>query len=160
MLAKICGLLTHPPRFLCHQIIHTNSLPHSHSSVFTPLPSASILQIFPRYPLTAMRHPLLPSTFLPIFLALISFANGFYLPGLAPHNYQPGDKVDLLVNPLTSVNTLLPFDYYHDQFPFCRPQGEGSKKGPRRVGESLGSVLVGDRLMESAFEVRLAPGKQ
>lgn len=28
---------------------------------------------------------------------------GFYLPGAAPHDYKPGEKVDLFVNALTPM---------------------------------------------------------
>ena len=32
-------------------------------------------------------------------------AAGFYLPGVAPRDYLPGEKVDLKVNKLTSTKT-------------------------------------------------------
>lgn len=34
---------------------------------------------------------------------LVSNVAGFYLPGAAPHDYQPGEKVDLFVNALTPM---------------------------------------------------------
>ena len=34
---------------------------------------------------------------------LVNNVAGFYLPGAAPHDYQPGEKVDLLVNALTPM---------------------------------------------------------
>jgi len=34
---------------------------------------------------------------------LVSNVAGFYLPGAAPHDYKPGEKVDLLVNALTPM---------------------------------------------------------
>jgi transmembrane 9 superfamily protein 2/4 len=38
---------------------------------------------------------------------LIPFcANGFYLPGAAPHDYVKGEKVDLYVNALTPIMML------------------------------------------------------
>ncbi len=36
-------------------------------------------------------------------LALLSTADAFYLPGAAPHDYQSGEKVALLVNALTPM---------------------------------------------------------
>ena len=32
-------------------------------------------------------------------------ATAFYLPGVAPHDYMPGERVDLKVNKLTSTKT-------------------------------------------------------
>jgi len=34
---------------------------------------------------------------------LVNNVAGFYLPGAAPHDYHPGEKVDLLVNALTPM---------------------------------------------------------
>ena len=34
---------------------------------------------------------------------LVNNVAGFYLPGAAPRDYQPGEKVDLLVNALTPM---------------------------------------------------------
>ena len=39
-------------------------------------------------------------------------AAGFYLPGVAPHEYAEGERVELKVNKLTSTRTHLPYDYY------------------------------------------------
>jgi transmembrane 9 superfamily protein 2/4 len=36
-------------------------------------------------------------------LLLPALANAFYLPGAAPRNYVPGEKVDLFVNALTPI---------------------------------------------------------
>ncbi|KAJ1565232.1 hypothetical protein HK096_003904, partial [Nowakowskiella sp. JEL0078] len=87
------------------------------------------------------------------FAALVLFvqiiaSNAFYLPGVAPQNYAKNDLVDLNVNTLSSPDTLLPYDYYFERFHFCQPEvGAVSKK------ESLGSILFGDRLFSSPFEV-------
>ena len=122
---------------------------------------------------------------------LVSNAAGFYLPGAAPHDYKPGEKVDLLVNALTPMlaneehaklvrprpmSTLaavltahrnrsstvcarsqshfaslifaLTDDYYNPAFHFCQPEG-----GPKAQPERLGSILFGDRIFNSAFDV-------
>ncbi|KAI8899476.1 hypothetical protein BC833DRAFT_585481 [Globomyces pollinis-pini] len=80
--------------------------------------------------------------------ALVFQTKAFYLPGVAPHDYHKGDIVPLLVNALTAKDSLLPYDYYHPGFSFCKPpQGSVSQK------ESLGSILFGDRLFTSAFEI-------
>ena len=36
---------------------------------------------------------------------LLPLALGFYLPGVAPHDYMPGEKVEVKVNKLTSTKT-------------------------------------------------------
>lgn len=90
---------------------------------------------------------------------LVPATDAFYLPGSAPRSFAPGDPVPLLVNALQPqisskkrLQSLLPYDYYNPAFHFCRP-GDG-KTEPKKVSESLGSVLFGDRLYESPFEVR------
>jgi transmembrane 9 superfamily protein 2/4 len=40
-------------------------------------------------------------------------------------------------------------DYYLPSFHFCEPQG-----GPHKQPESLGSILFGDRIFDSPYDVR------
>jgi len=85
-------------------------------------------------------------------------ASAFYLPGVAPTSYQSDAKVPLNVNPLTpalserdpQLHSVLPFDYYHNAFHFCKPED-----GPKSISESLGSILFGDRILTSPFELRM-----
>lgn len=80
----------------------------------------------------------------------------FYLPGVAPTNYQTGDRVPLTVNRLTpsqseqdtQVRSVFAFDYYHHAFHHCEPEG-----GPKQKSESLGSILFGDRIQTSPLEL-------
>ncbi|KAL3421121.1 endomembrane protein 70 [Phlyctema vagabunda] len=95
---------------------------------------------------------------LAILLAAPDSSSAFYLPGVAPTTYAPGAKVPLNVNRLTPVGSrkdgqlrsVVSFDYYHPAFHFCRPDG-----GPQYVSESLGSILFGDRIMTSPFELKM-----
>ena len=80
-----------------------------------------------------------------VFLPTVVFS--FYLPGVAPVEYKPDEKVPLLVNALTAKDSLLPFDYYHPSFDFCKPASVQSQR------ESLGAILFGDRLFTSSFEL-------
>ena len=93
--------------------------------------------------------------------ALLSLASpviSFYLPGVAPTNYKEGDIVPLTVNHLTpsvseqdhEVHSVFSYDYYHEPFHFCKPEG-----GPKSVSESLGSILFGDRIQTSPFELKM-----
>ena len=43
------------------------------------------------------------------------------------------------------------YDYYNEKFHYCQPDG-----GPEYVSESLGSILFGDRIMTSPFELHMA----
>jgi len=69
----------------------------------------------------------------------------FYLPGVAPRDYLPGDLVDLKVNKLTSVRTQVPYDYY--SLPWCRPDKVVESS------ENLGEILRGDRIENSAYTI-------
>ncbi|CAI4210934.1 unnamed protein product [Parascedosporium putredinis] len=91
-------------------------------------------------------------------LALPQLASAFYLPGVAPTSYKQGDIVPLYVNsvkpgPGTSNNRLhsvISYDYYNPAFQFCKPSD-----GPQPISESLGSILFGDRIMTSPFQLQM-----
>ncbi|KAK5069813.1 Transmembrane 9 superfamily member 2 [Lithohypha guttulata] len=91
-------------------------------------------------------------------LLQIHFAQAFYLPGLAPSSYSWKDRVPLTVNTLTpslsrhdqQLHAVVSYDYYHPGFRFCEPE-----EGPKWVRESLGSILFGDRIRTSPFELTL-----
>ncbi|KAI1006072.1 Transmembrane 9 superfamily member 1 [Podosphaera aphanis] len=107
-----------------------------------------------------LRQGLAPSTILfTVIFATLDFTQAFYLPGVAPTSYQYDDKVPIHVNrlsPATShidgtLQSVVSFDYYHPAFHFCKPDPR-----PEYVSESLGSILFGDRIMTSAFELKMA----
>ncbi|OMJ23243.1 Transmembrane 9 superfamily member 1 [Smittium culicis] len=82
----------------------------------------------------------------------------FYLPGLAPVNYLVDQKVELQVNALVpainsrnKINAIVPFGYYDKNFYFCRPKGAK----PKQKAGSLGSVLFGDRIYDSSFDIHM-----
>ncbi|KAI9354551.1 Endomembrane protein 70-domain-containing protein [Zopfochytrium polystomum] len=81
-------------------------------------------------------------------------AGAFYLPGEAPVDYRKDDRVELLVNALSSPETIFPYDQYHPRLHFCPPDN-----GPRPQAESLGSSLFGDRLYDSRFNIRMLEDK-
>ncbi|EGS21880.1 uncharacterized protein CTHT_0037530 [Thermochaetoides thermophila DSM 1495] len=90
-------------------------------------------------------------------LAAPHLAFAFYLPGVAPTTYQEGDLVPLYVNtirpvagPDGSLHSVVSYDYYYPLFQFCQPEG-----GPKSVSESLGSILFGDRIKTSPFELKM-----
>lgn len=90
-------------------------------------------------------------------LSLFHNTAAFYLPGVAPTSYSRGDIVPLYVNSLTpttssdaQLRSLISFDYYKPEFHFCKPEA-----GPKYVSESLGSILFGDRILTSPFELKM-----
>lgn len=84
--------------------------------------------------------------------------SAFYLPGVAPTSYKKDDPVPLYVNSITPsaamqdyrLHSVVSYDYYHPAFKFCAPEG-----GQKYVSESLGSILFGDRIMTSPFDLRM-----
>ncbi|KZZ88291.1 endomembrane protein EMP70 [Ascosphaera apis ARSEF 7405] len=101
-----------------------------------------------------------PSALLWAGLAMLpALGNAFYLPGVAPTSYDKDQRVPLYVNRLTptfsdkdsQVHSMFSYDYYYPKFHFCQPEG-----GPQSVRESLGSIIFGDRIMTSPFELHMA----
>jgi transmembrane 9 superfamily protein 2/4 len=82
-----------------------------------------------------------------LLAGLPALSAAFYLPGVAPRDYLPGEKVELKVNKLTSTKTQLPYEYY--SLPFCQPDNV------ENVAENLGEVLRGDRIMNSHYELKM-----
>ncbi|KAM7425351.1 transmembrane 9 superfamily member 2 [Porites harrisoni] len=95
-----------------------------------------------------------PGTFILVFSAWISCCAAFYLPGLAPVSYcEKGkesktclNKVELFVNRLNSVKTVIPFEY--SRFDFCVPTSD--EKTPT---ENLGQVVFGERIRPSMYNI-------
>ncbi|XP_031555526.1 transmembrane 9 superfamily member 2-like [Actinia tenebrosa] len=78
----------------------------------------------------------------------------FYLPGLAPVSYcEKGkedqgckSKIDLFVNRLDSVDSVIPYEY--SSFDFCQKDGKASSPS-----ENLGQVVFGDRITLSSYNL-------
>lgn len=105
---------------------------------------------------------------LTLLACLVNYASAFYLPGVAPTNYREGDTIPLYVNHLTpslghlaliksdggSKAFVYSYDYYYPKFHFCKPEGE-----PKKQLESLGSIIFGDRIFNSPFEIEMLQEK-
>ncbi|KAL8747682.1 MAG: hypothetical protein Q9190_000478 [Brigantiaea leucoxantha] len=48
------------------------------------------------------------------------------------------------------LRSVISYDYYHPAFRFCEPEG-----GKKDVSESLGSIMFGDRIQTSPFELQM-----
>ncbi|KZV28094.1 transmembrane 9 superfamily member 4 [Dorcoceras hygrometricum] len=82
-----------------------------------------------------------------VFLLLLSSVHSFYLPGVAPRDFQQGDELAVKVNKLSSTKTQLPYDFYY--LNYCKP------KNIKNVAENLGEVLRGDRIENSVYTFRM-----
>lgn len=94
-----------------------------------------------------------------ILLYFLNLINAIYLPGVVPKSYHELEKVPLVVNSLSPMagpisgsvlqyyRNVYMYDYYDDRFHFC------NKQGARALKESLGSILFGDRIFTSDFEI-------
>ncbi|KAF9436274.1 hypothetical protein BGZ76_004427 [Entomortierella beljakovae] len=90
----------------------------------------------------------------------ISLTHAFYLPGVAPTDYDDSQQVPLMVNALTpgsdsELKSVISYDYYDEMFSFCQ-----HKDGVHAQAESLGSILFGDRIWDSPFEINMRQPKK
>ncbi|KAH7674970.1 transmembrane 9 superfamily member 2/4 protein [Dioscorea alata] len=94
------------------------------------------------------RTPVLLSWICLLLAVFLIPGHCFYLPGVAPADFQKKDPLQVKVNKLTSTKTQLPYSYY--SLPFCRPDTIVDS------AENLGEVLRGDRIENSpyVFEMR------
>ena len=54
------------------------------------------------------------------FLAFLTLTvDGFYVPGVAPMDFEKEDKVEIKAVKMTSSKTQLPYEYY--SLPMCKP---------------------------------------
>ncbi|KAL1020796.1 hypothetical protein UPYG_G00004770 [Umbra pygmaea] len=76
----------------------------------------------------------------------------FYVPGVAPMNFQQDSPVEIKAVKLTSSRTQLPYEYY--SLPFCQPEKVVYK------AENLGEVLRGDRIVNTPYTVLMTQDKK
>ncbi|XP_020585765.1 transmembrane 9 superfamily member 7-like [Phalaenopsis equestris] len=85
--------------------------------------------------------------FLLACLLLLPSARSFYLPGVAPRDFQRGDELQVKVNKLSSTKTQLPYEYYYLEY--CKPEKIVNS------AENLGEVLRGDRIENSFYTFKM-----
>ncbi|XP_010904776.1 transmembrane 9 superfamily member 7 isoform X2 [Elaeis guineensis] len=81
------------------------------------------------------------------YLLLLPLGDAFYLPGVAPRDFQQGDELQVKVNKLSSTKTQLPYDYYF--LDYCKPVKIVNS------AENLGEVLRGDRIENSVYTFKM-----
>ncbi|CAH8281939.1 unnamed protein product [Eruca vesicaria subsp. sativa] len=82
-----------------------------------------------------------------LLLLFMHAAHSFYLPGVAPQDFEKGDELKVKVNKLTSIKTQLPYSYY--SLPFCQPKKIVDST------ENLGEVLRGDRIENAPYSFKM-----
>jgi transmembrane 9 superfamily protein 2/4 len=96
-----------------------------------------------------------------VLTALLSWAEAFYLPGLAATNFCEKEveeksakgtpcrsRVFVHVNKLDSTETIVPYEY--NSFDFCEVNEDSTDRDPV---ENLGQVVFGERIRASAYNV-------
>jgi transmembrane 9 superfamily protein 2/4 len=86
-------------------------------------------------------------------LAILGLSNvsSFYVPGVAPTDFEKSQKIEVKAIKMTSSHTQLPYEYY--SLPFCQP-----KEGVIYKTENLGEILRGDRISTTAYDVQMNVG--
>lgn len=72
------------------------------------------------------------------------------VPGFHPTELKADDPLRVTVNKITSQYTQVPFAW-HDVPGVCKP----SKQQRVKIHENLGEVLMGDRMEQSLYSVRV-----
>lgn len=82
-------------------------------------------------------------------LIILTYCDGFYVPGVAPVEFTKEQQVEVKAVKMTSVKTQLPYEFY--SLPFCEPTG-----GKVFKTENLGEVLRGDRIVNTPYVIKMA----
>jgi len=77
----------------------------------------------------------------------LTLTQGFYLPGVAPREFEKGDNINVKVNKLFSMKTQVPYQYY--TLPYCEPDTIMYKQ------QNLGEILRGDEITNSPYKVKM-----
>ncbi|KAI3496041.1 hypothetical protein L1887_38391 [Cichorium endivia] len=84
-----------------------------------------------------------------LLICLISQSgHGFYHPGSHPPKYVVGEPLSVKVSSLTSIATIIPYNYY--TLPFCKPP-----EGVKDIPDNLGELLMGDWIQNSPYKFKM-----
>lgn len=93
-----------------------------------------------------------------ILLVVAAAVEGFYLPGVAPKEFESGDPVVLKFDKMDSTKTQLPYSVY--DLPLCTPKDAEKKDKDGNpdtavvnAADNLGEVLAGDRMESSPYQL-------
>ena len=91
-----------------------------------------------------------------LLVCLMTTAAGVYIPGVMPSSYNAGDGLGIRVNSLTSIQNIMPYEWY--SLPFCAPPKEERRRYTAR-SQNLGEVLWGDKIEISLYSVAVLQDK-
>ena len=82
-------------------------------------------------------------------LCLVGLSDQFYVPGVAPQDFQEGDMIDVRAIKMTSAHTQLPYEYY--SLDLCKPK-DGEVK---YSSQNLGQIFRGERIVNTPYVVEM-----
>ncbi|CAF1194796.1 unnamed protein product [Didymodactylos carnosus] len=91
--------------------------------------------------------------FCTIFYSLHVPTTCFYIPGVAPIDFEQHDPVEVKAVKMTSTKTQLPYDYY-DLPVHCKPKN-GTKYKSENLGTNKSEILRGDRIVNTNFKIAM-----
>ena len=89
---------------------------------------------------------LLPSL---VFFTLLGAGTSFYVPGVAPQDFNAGDPIDVKAVKMTSAHTQLPYEYY--SLKLCKPK-DGVVE---YFSQNLGQIIRGERIVNTPYQVEM-----
>jgi len=88
--------------------------------------------------------------FLCLLAALVGQCRAFYVPGVAPTDFNKGGDIAVRAVKMTSAHTQLPYEYY--SMNFCEP-----KDGVVIYSsENLGQIIRGERIVNTPYTIKMA----
>eukprot|EP00184_Porphyridium_aerugineum_P008856 CAMPEP_0184692032 /NCGR_PEP_ID=MMETSP0313-20130426/676_1 /TAXON_ID=2792 /ORGANISM="Porphyridium aerugineum, Strain SAG 1380-2" /LENGTH=633 /DNA_ID=CAMNT_0027149827 /DNA_START=347 /DNA_END=2248 /DNA_ORIENTATION=- len=91
----------------------------------------------------------------PALVALLLFtpypSTAFYLPGIAPVDYETGAPLEVFANRLVSPVNKVPYNFF--SLPFCAPSKESRPKSKHR---NLGQIISGEMVTPTQFKINMA----
>ena len=96
-------------------------------------------------------------------LLTLDCIHGFYVPGVAPIDFEKEEKIEIKAVKMTSSKTQLPYEYY--SLPMCKPETVCRHIKVIQCSififqviyqtENLGEVLRGDRIVNSLYDIHV-----
>jgi len=82
-------------------------------------------------------------------LSLARLSQAFYVPGVAPEDFQAEQQIDVKAVKMTSAHTQLPYEYY--SLELCKP-----KNGVvEYYSQNLGQIIRGERIVNTPYTVQM-----
>jgi len=89
------------------------------------------------------------SMLLLLVLALTRPSLMFYVPGVAPQDFNAGSEIDVRAVKMTSAHTQLPYEYY--SLDLCKPQNGVVEY----FSQNIGQIIRGERIVNTPYVVKM-----